>query len=138
MTYSQKYSLVHFVQPISAGTEFNMDEWPLHITVADVFAIDRITTKIDAKLEELLMGLPVITVSAAGEATLGTTLVVLIQKDNELLILHTDVVNLLEMNQAVFNNPEFTRNGFHLIPTETDSITTHTLQSLERIGFLFR
>jgi hypothetical protein len=112
MPYSQKYSLVSFLQPISIGAEFNMADWPLHVTLADVFAIDMDSTKIEAKLAELVSyQLPVYT-CAREDATLGTTEVVLLDKTEELVNLHMSLVDLLERNGAVFNSPEFTREGF--------------------------
>ena len=112
MMYSQKYVLVHFFTPLQDGTEFHMDNWPLHITLADTFAIDRIATDIDKKLSELVSKSQTIIVSAIDDSTLGTTQVVLIEKTRKLQQLHNDIVSLLEANGATFNHPEFTKDGF--------------------------
>lgn len=112
MTYSQKYSLVSFLHPIDISTEFNMVDWPLHVTLADVFAIDLNSTNIETKLAELLSVKASINTAAKEEATLGTTKVVLLHKTDELVNLHLSIVDLLESNGGVFNSPEFTKEGF--------------------------
>jgi 2'-5' RNA ligase len=94
------------------GAEFEMTDWPLHITLADVFAIDRDNTNIDTKISEALLNQPVFTITARKQTKLGNTDVVLIEKTNELTKLHTLLIDLLESNGAVFNTPTFTRNGF--------------------------
>ncbi|RZM24228.1 MAG: hypothetical protein EOO88_23535 [Pedobacter sp.] len=124
MIYSQKYCLVHFIKPLEIGVQFDMSEWPLHTTLADVFAIDRQGADFERLLASKLMGyLPVRTVAAA-DSILGTTRVVLLDKTKELLNLHGDVITLLEQNGAVFNTPEFNKEGF---------IPHSTIQNSERL-----
>lgn len=112
MLYSQKYCLVSFIKPLKSATEFNMSEWPLHVTIADVFAINRDLTKIEHKIKKYLSSqlAPVTTVNK--EATLGTTDVVLLDKNQRLISLHTGLVDLLKTNDAIFNSPDFNREGF--------------------------
>jgi hypothetical protein len=112
MSYSQKYTLVHFFTPLQDGSEFHMTDWPLHTTLADVFAIDRHETNIDAKLSALASRADVVNVVATDESALGVTPVVLLEKTSSLQQLHDSIVSLLEQSGAVFNNPEFTRDGF--------------------------
>jgi len=110
--YTQKYCLVHFISPVSIGDEFNMKDWPLHITLADVFAIDRSTTDIDTKLKNSISSESSVDVKATRESILGQTRVVLITKVAGIIELHESIVDLLESNEAIFNSPEFTRKGF--------------------------
>ncbi len=117
MTYSQKYCLVHFIQPIQVGTQFHMSEWPLHTTLADVFAINRHDSNIDKLFNSKSSQYLSVRSTAIEDSTLGTTQVVLLDKTQELLSLHNDVVALLEENGAVFNTPEFNKEGF--IPHST-------------------
>jgi hypothetical protein len=112
MSYSQKYCLVSFIQPINSGAEFNMTDWPLHVTLVDVFAIDRESTNIESELAELLSNQPSVDTFASKESILGTAEVVLLEKTGELINLHTNLIDLLEKNGAIFNSPEFTREGF--------------------------
>jgi hypothetical protein len=112
MPYSQKYALVHFISPVADGLQFHMSDWLLHTTLADVFAIDRHNTDIDAKLRALLAQVEPVETNAMSDDVLGTTPVILLDKVPPLIKLHTDIVTLLEENGAVFNNPEFTQEGF--------------------------
>lgn len=112
MAYTQKYTLVSFIRPIAIGAEFGMVDWPLHITLADVFAVDRMGTNIESKLNALAAESRPISVRAHREAALGTAQVVLLDKNKDLLELHRRLVDLLEANGAKFNSPEFTRDGF--------------------------
>ncbi len=111
MTYSQKYCLIHFVQPIQAGSEFSMDDWPVHITLADVFAVD-LGSGVESKLKDFLVSQRPVVTMVIGETVLGSTPVVLLDKTSPLFKLHEDIVDLLQANGAVFNTPEFTRAGF--------------------------
>lgn len=117
MTYSQKYCLVHFIKPVTVGTQFHMSEWPLHTTLADVFAINRQNSNIDKLLNSKSSQYLSVRTTAIADSTLGTTQVVLLDKTQELLNLHNDVVALLEENGAVFNTHEFNKEGF--IPHST-------------------
>lgn len=112
MTYFQKYALVSFVSPVAVGIEFAMADWPLHITLADTLAVNRKDSNIEAKLSELLAKCVPATTHALSNSTLGSVQVVLLEKNQELSRLHEQIVDLLEVNGAVFNNPEFTRGGF--------------------------
>ena len=112
MQYSQKYSLVGFLEHQPKGFEYNMSDWPLHMTFADVFAIDRNSTDIDEKMENVLRSQHAVLVKPKHQAKLGDTTVILVEKTDELAELHTMVVDLLEQNGAIFNTPAFTREGF--------------------------
>jgi 2'-5' RNA ligase len=137
MQYSQKYCLVSFLEPQKVGDGFDMSEWPLHITLADVFAIDREESRIDEKLRDLLAEQPAVTITAINEATLGTIPVVLVEKTDELTSLHYCILDLLLSNGAIFNTPAFTGDGFlphstiqrsgRLQPGDVDSIRTISL-----------
>lgn len=112
MQYSQKYSLVSFTNPLPIDFEFPMSEWPLHITLADVFAIDLENSGIISKLATFLADQPALRVQATQESKLGDAAVVLVEKSVELNSLHMHIIDLLEENGASFNTPEFNRTGF--------------------------
>lgn len=112
MKYSQKYCIVSFLGARPIGLEFDMSEWPLHITLADVFAIERSATDIDRKIGKLVSDHHVITTVATERAKLGAADVVLVDKTPALARLHDELVSLLESSGAVFNTPDFIRGGF--------------------------
>lgn len=111
MPYSQKYTLVQFFQPMDEGETFLMTDWPLHITLADVFAID-ITDELMNDLKEYLDTLPYTITQIKSEGTLGMTAVWLVENTPKLQAIHDTLVDILEQHGAVFNTPEFTRSGF--------------------------
>lgn len=117
MSYFQKYVIVHFISPIGNGVQFHMSDWPLHVTLADVFAVDRHDSTIDSKLTALLSEINIVKTKAMNDGTLGTTPVVLLEKTAQLQQLHSRLIELLKENGADFNNPEFTNDGF--IPHST-------------------
>lgn len=47
MHYSHKYTLMQIFQHIDEGDSFHMTEWPLHTTLADVFAVNLTTELIE-------------------------------------------------------------------------------------------
>ena len=112
MKYSQKYSIVGFLEHQSNGSEFAMSNWPLHITFADVFAIDRRNTDIDEKMRKALLEQEPITINPKQQAKLGNTAVVLVENTDEIRRLHALIINLLEQNGAVFNTPAFIKDGY--------------------------
>ncbi len=111
MPYSQKYTILAFLQPKIVGDEFQMTEWPLHVTLADVFAIN-MTEDLKAALRTLLTNELAVSTKASRDTTLGETSVVLLEKNKALLSLHTRIIDLLQSHGAIFNSPEFTRDGF--------------------------
>jgi hypothetical protein len=111
MSYSQKYTLVQFFQQVDEDEVFHMTDWPLHITLADVFAIN-ITTGLMNDLTEYLGTYPYAITHIKSEDTLGTTEVWLLENTPELQTMHDTLVNILEKHGAVFNTPEFTHGGF--------------------------
>ena len=111
MEYSQKYTLVQFFQQVDKDEVFHMTEWPPHVTLADTFAVD-VTDQLIADLEAYLDTWPYTLTYVQNEGALGATDVWLLKNTPELQALHDRLVDILEKHGAVFNNPEFTRDGF--------------------------
>lgn len=72
-----------------------MTEWPLHTTLADVFAINRQTSHIDELFISKYSQYPPVKTTALQDSILGTTQVVLLDKTQELFRLHSGMVALL-------------------------------------------
>lgn len=90
---------------------FPMTEWPLHITIADTFAVD-VTDALLRDLTEYLASFTYTVTRVQSEGMLGTTDVWLLENTPELQAFHGALVDVLERHGAVFNTPEFTRGGF--------------------------
>ncbi len=117
MPYSQKYCLVHFIRLEQIETDFNMSDWPLHITFVDVFAIERSRVEFDSKLQDLLKNERDFDVIAGKDSVLGTTKVTLIEKSEQLINLHNKIVGFIQSNGGILNNPEFNLKNY--IPHST-------------------
>lgn len=38
--FTQKYTIIQLFEDVPEGTQFSASSWPLHATIADIFAID--------------------------------------------------------------------------------------------------
>lgn len=111
MSYSQKYCLIYFINPATSNAQFSMTDWPLHITIADVFAIN-LTEDTFSNISQRIEKLKPTIIMPTDDAVLGDTKVTLIKKSKELQLLHENVLDILEENGAIFNTPEYIREGF--------------------------
>lgn len=111
MPYSQKYAIAQFFQAAEVGQEFSMSEWPLHITLADVFAI-AVTEQLINELLDFVDNRDPVATRVTEERTLGTTPVAVLENTPALQTYHNDLVDILLRHGAVFNMPEYTRSGF--------------------------
>ena len=112
MSYSQKYTLVASLEPVSIGDEFSMAHWPLHVTLADAFAIDLPHKDVRTQIKAVLKKHFVFETTIKGNATLGSNQAMLLENNARLQHLHCSIVAMLEANHATFNSPQFTRSGF--------------------------
>lgn len=137
MTYSQKYNIVHLLEPIDDGVQFHMSAWPLHITLADVFAVD-ITQQFLEQLTALLHSIKSCESIAGEDAELGTTKVVLVKNSIQLQLLHEAVINFLESKATIFNMPQYNYNGFlpHLTIQKTTRLYRNDIVSIDNLSII--
>lgn len=112
---SQKYTLVQLIEKRADGFEFGADEWPLHVTLADVFAVNCDSTRLLPALREGVSIPQAITSKVIGDEWFGpekTVHVKLLERTVTLQNLHEQVVAVLASFNATFNNPEFAVEGF--------------------------
>ncbi len=108
--FTQKYTIVGFVERVEENFQFDWKNWPLHVTIAPVFAIGLDTTTLLKKLAELLTAQVHFKIVAAHGEYFGPEKdirVTIMSKSSELTQLHYDVVNFLKNNGAVFNKPHY-------------------------------
>lgn len=113
--FSQKYTIIQLLEDLPEGYEYDWKDWPLHVTIADVFAIDWPIDILQSKLEEFTQHQPSFNTTALNDELFGPDRdirVVLIDKTSELSGLHTRIVKLLEEGNVRFNNPQYTLEGF--------------------------
>lgn len=113
--FSQKYAIVQLLEDLPEGFECDWKNWPLHVTLADVFAIEWPISTLCDKLEKFASLQPTFSTKALGDEFFGSNKdirVVLIDKTKELSDLHMRLVQLLDDGNVKFNNPEYTLGGF--------------------------
>jgi|GEM_PF-343998 len=113
--FTQKYAIIQLFEPITEGAEWDWQAWPLHSTIADVFAVDWDETTLLIELAELPNICTPATSTVVGETYFGPdkqTHVMLLDKTPDLTKLHLDVVGLLKKGGWKPNNPEFAEDGF--------------------------
>jgi hypothetical protein len=113
--FTQKYAIIQLFEDMPVGTLFSADNWPLHATVADVFAIDWEVPVMVEKLTALLNNhVQAMTVAEDDRffGDEGQVRVTLLQKTDGLVKLHYDVIRLLEQGGWKPNDPQFAKEGF--------------------------
>lgn len=119
--FTQKYVVVQFSKSLPDGHEYSMKDWPLHVTLADVFAIDGKWTSLFKDLNLILDNESAFFSKATVKDLFGddrSTKVILIEKTSELQNLHKMIISVLEKHGAVFNSPEYVKEGFKPHVTE--------------------
>jgi hypothetical protein len=114
--FTQKYSVIYFLQPLPDGAEFSSADWPPHITLAETFAIRQNEATMINGLHGVAVKHHPVPTTAMDDAYFGpnhNVQVVLLTMTPELVALHSDVVATLENDcGAVFNNPTYVKQGY--------------------------
>jgi len=113
--FTQKYAIIQLFEPMSVGLQFSSDNWPLHSTVVDTFAVNWDVETMTSQLSALLASHAPVDSTAEEDAFFGPekqTHVILLRKTEGLVKLHHDVITLLEQGDLKLNDPQFAREGF--------------------------
>lgn len=97
------------------GTEFSWKNWPLHSTIADVFAVEWNELTMTEELTRSLRIHAQAESIAEDDIFFGKdseTRVTLLKKTESLVNLHHDVIELLERGGWKPNSPAFAKEGF--------------------------
>lgn len=111
----QKYVIVKFLESVADGTEFDAKHWPLHVTLASNFVVDRKSVGLFDKLTELASSENPVTTTTGDDDYFGsqkqvhvTTLVM----SQELQTLHNHIIALLKDLGATFDEPQYQEAGY--------------------------
>lgn len=113
--FTQKYTIIQLFKDIPEGTQFSASNWPLHVTIADTFAIDWDVPTMVEKLTQLLSSRTSATSVVENDRFFGDqrqVRVVLLKKTDDLVKLHQDVIKVLERGGWKPNDPQFAKEGF--------------------------
>lgn len=114
-TFTQKYTIVQFFEDVQEGAEFSSDNWPLHSTVIDTFAIEWSVNDMAETLTKLLHGYRIVCTEADEDRYFGENKqvqVVLLSQTDGLMKLHQDVLATLNQGKLTLNDPQFSGDGF--------------------------
>ena len=114
MSYSQKYCLVQLFESLRIGTEFSSADWPLHVTIAGVFALDW-DEDLFVQFEKLIKEHSTFSSKTTSIEYFGSKQeaeVRLIKQTEKLQALHIDIANFIINHGGVFNDPQYQLEGF--------------------------
>lgn len=114
MAYSQKYCLVQFLDTLPVGYEFTRTDWPLHCTLAGVFAWDWNEQTRDELQALIATRTPFRSVVTEpewfGEAK--DVAVMLVRPTPELSTLHETIADFITQHDGIFNQPAYLYDQF--------------------------
>lgn len=111
----QKYVIVKFFDPIADGTEFDAKHWPLHVTLASNFVVDRKAVGLFDRLVKLASNEKSVTTTASGEDYFGPQKqvhVTTLTMTPEVRTLHNHIIALLKNLGATFDEPQYQEEGY--------------------------
>src|SRR3954470_2674366 len=101
--FSQKYVLAHIIKDLPDGFEYSMKQWPLHVTLADVFAIKGDVNDLIHSLKVRLASIEPPRVTVKGDEWFGADKSVhvrLLDKTEAIQILHEIILEVLNEYHA--------------------------------------
>jgi hypothetical protein len=119
---TQKYCLISLLEPVdeTGFVKFSWKDWVLHVTFAGVHFAEW-NNEMIYEFEKLIQSVENFKVKTLNQGKLGvgetSADVVFVEKRNDVLNLHSLIIDFLDSHNAVFNNPEWNRTGF--IPHST-------------------
>lgn len=111
--FSQKYCLVQFLEPIDDGFIFSTEDWPLHSTIAGVFAFDR--SRYGNDFNEMITRQSSTGSRTTEPAFFGANSevpVMLIERTEEIELLHKNIVDFILSHDGSFNEPHYLYGDF--------------------------
>ncbi len=112
--FTQKYTIICLLEDAEEGYEYPSDNWPLHTTLADTFAIDQGIDKLKNLLDEIATKANSTSAEATHNEYFGpdNIKVTVLKKNEGIRGLHYEIVNSLERLGVTFNDPQYTKDGF--------------------------
>lgn len=113
--HSQKYTIAYIFDTLPDGYEYAKADWPLHVTLSDVFSITGSLDDLFTNLRTQLFSFKPFITTVIGEGRFGddrSVRVMLLNRTRELQQLHLAIVALLERYGAQFNNEAYIREGY--------------------------
>lgn len=113
--FSQKYTIICLLEEIMEGHEFSSTNWPLHITLADTFSISKSSKDLIRLIVKLAKKFSPINIESTNNEFFGPNqdIKVTVYENNEYITkLHFEILDALQYLGVVFNDPQYTREGY--------------------------
>jgi len=140
MLFTQKYAIISPLESLSEGQVFESSNWPLHVTLADTFAIDSIQGEFISQLSKSVECGPI---NIQGERTTyfgieNEIKVMLLHPSKELINLHYSIANFLLGNGAIFNDPQYTKSGYigHVTKQKSQHFNVNESRELKTLALI--
>ena len=117
---TQKWAIISLLENAPEGSEFYYTEFPLHVTLAGVFKIDKDGGCLANKLTNLLVGQHSFEIEADDKDMFGPNkdvAVMKIKKNTGLMDLYGKIYTWLDNSGAVYNEPTY--QGKSYLPHST-------------------
>lgn len=111
----QKYVIIHLLQPLEDGSEFNMRDWPLHVTLSPRFSVDIDQPGFYEALQEVVRDYEPVTTTVKNDEHFGQDAhvhVAILERTEKLIQLHNHLLDVLESFGATFDEPMYSRDGY--------------------------
>jgi 2'-5' RNA ligase len=139
---TQKWAIIAPLQSVQEGSEFSPSDFPLHMTLAGVFAIEFDGATLSEKLSALLAHQAPFEVTAGTEDFFGPNkdiAVMTLQRTPELMALYNTIHNELITLNAIFNTPQYEDEGYiphstkqkHAIVTNGESVLIDSVSIID-------
>lgn len=122
--FTQKYTIVSFIDKINEDDEFSAGNWPMHLTLAatfsiqwDVYALIRELAKITDESKPIQSNI----IQFDNFGPKGQVPVALVKPTNDITNLHFAIIDVLKMAGAVYNDPQYNLEGYRPHVTITDN-----------------
>jgi 2'-5' RNA ligase len=136
-----RYVVVAPLTSMVVGDRFITREWPLHVTLVQVFATGATPAEIGRCLAEVADGAPAITVVAGDDEDFGPSRsipVTVIEPSPALDALHSGCLAALETFAPVYENPEYMAAGYrpHVTVKRHGRVTAGDVVELRQIALV--
>ena len=114
-TFTQKWAIISLLEDAKEGDEFYYTDFPLHVTLAGVFAVDKKGQQLASELAELLHNQHPVEIEADEKDMFGPKQdipVMKVRKTSALMDLYKLIHEWLEDSGARYNAPQYQGEGY--------------------------
>ncbi len=111
----QKWAIASLLEDAEDGSEFYYTDFPLHVTLAGVFATNKSGYELAAEMAAILLNQHPIKIEADKKDMFGPNkdvAVMKIKKSPELMALYNSIYRWLEKTGIRYNSPEYQGEGY--------------------------